>query len=265
MGLGLGKSPREILEFYVEFGPKIFRPFISKLDIIRWTKNKYNSRGLQEALKTCFGSDKLGDSNKRLVINSYNIDENDVYLFKTPHHGDLRRDYKLPVWKVAMATSAAPTYFPVFKSIDTMRLVDGGVWANNPSLIGVAEATSNLGQTLDSIKVLSLGTTRPVKKRPRSLDKGGIIAWAIGEHGIEIIQQGQSVGVYKQTQCLVGKGRVLRLDPDVPDGLFKLDKMNTEKLIARAAYKSREYSPEFYHQFCVNKVSEYIPEYKEHE
>jgi len=105
LGLGVGMRPREILRFYVDKGPVIFaNGLITSLRHL-W-RNKNNSDGLEKALKECFGDTLLGSCCKRLVIPSYNIGEDDVYLFKTPHHERLTRDYKVPVWKVAMATCA---------------------------------------------------------------------------------------------------------------------------------------------------------------
>ncbi|RKX57992.1 MAG: hypothetical protein DRP28_05685, partial [Thermodesulfobacteriota bacterium] len=132
LALGMGMRPREIVRFYIQKGPEIF--VANRLfGIKRFFRSKYDNDGLESALKDCFGEKRLADSVKRLVIPSYNIGEDDVYLFKTPHHERLKRDYKVPVWKVALATSAASTYFPSCLKLDHIRLVDGGVWANNPS------------------------------------------------------------------------------------------------------------------------------------
>src|SRR5260370_76682 len=137
---------------------------------------KYKPDGLREVVQAIFGDRLLCDSTAPLVIPSYNIGENAVYLFKTPHHERLRRDWSVPMWQVAMATTAAPTFFPAYSLPgDHVRLVDGGVWANNPSMVGVVEAVSMFGQPLEGIRLLSLGTTVAAAYRPRRLDRRGLL------------------------------------------------------------------------------------------
>jgi patatin-like phospholipase/acyl hydrolase len=142
LALGIGLRPREIVHFYVSNGNSIFaNRWPLKLRQLwhlsrYFIRNKYDSEPLEKALKDCFGDKLLAESKKRVVIPSYNIGEDDIYLFKTPHHERLRRDYKVPVWKVAMATSAAPTYFPCFRGLNDIRLIDGGVWVSIPVQTG---------------------------------------------------------------------------------------------------------------------------------
>ncbi len=257
LALGMGLKARQIVSFFVHEGPKIFPtiPFSNKL---QYVTPKYNPENLEKALKNCFGDTTLADSKKRLVITSYNIGEDDIYLFKTPHHDRLKRDWKIPLWKVAMATSAAPTYFPSFQQLDRMRLIDGGVWANNPSMVGVIEAASILEKPLESIRVLSLGTTDEVKGRPKCLDHGG--KWHWREEAVNIILRGQSLGVHTQVQHLLGKENVIRLDPKVPDGMFELDKLSEEELLSKAAHESRHFSSQF-GIFASHISDEYIPIY----
>jgi patatin-like phospholipase/acyl hydrolase len=245
LGLGLGLSPREIVAFYVQKGPDIFpKGFIGSAR--HWFAAKYKCEPLETALRECFGEKLFSDSKKRLVIPSFNLGEDDVYIFRTRHHERLRRDYNVPAWKIALATSAAPTYFPAYRGIDSLRLIDGGVWANNPTVVAIVEAYSTLGVNLPSIRVLNIGTTEPVINRPSRLDSGGKIAWAREGAAVEVIMQGQSKAAYKQAIHLIGLQNIVRVSPSVAEGAFSLDGIgSSEDLIAKAAHYSRHFTPEF--------------------
>jgi patatin-like phospholipase/acyl hydrolase len=251
LGLGMGMRPIDIVKFYVDKGPAIFPQGNWIERCWRWTRgwicNKYENDALKRSLQECFGERLLGESRKRLVIPSYNLGEDDVYLFKTPYHQRLRRDFKVPTWKVALATSAAPTFFPAYKEVDHVRLIDGGVWANNPTLVGIAEAVSMLDVPLGAIRVLSLGTTDEVKGRRAKLDAGGLWQWK--KDAVDVIMRGQSIGAYTQALHLLGRDRVVRIDPKVPDRFFKLDKLSAKELLAKAAHESRISCPVIHEKF----------------
>jgi len=257
LGLGLGMRPRELVEFYVTHGPRIFRNSFNVNVLSQWFYRKYNSNPLQAALHECFQNRVLGDSKKRLVIPSYNLGEDDVYLFKTPHHPRLKRDYRIPMWKVGLATSAAPTYFPAFKDEDSIRLIDGGVWANNPTMVGIVEAVSMLNVPLHSIWVFSLGTSDSVVHHPTWLNWGGKLAWA--NSAVDVIMRGQSLGVQKQATHLLGSEKVRRLDPKVPKDLFSLDRLALDELLSKAAHESRIFSPIFENIFQSHQSPIYKP------
>ena len=106
IGLAIGMKPREIVSFYVKDGPRIFSPSWWKRIRHLWSA-KHANAPLRNALQNVLGDKRLGDCTKRLVVPSFNLDKNEVYLFKTPHHKRLKRDWRVPLWKVAMATTAA--------------------------------------------------------------------------------------------------------------------------------------------------------------
>ncbi len=262
LGLGLGLQPKELVAFYKEKGPEVFRNPMRVKSLLHWVRRKFPQTALREALQSqeVFGDKKLGDSKKRLVIPSYNLGEDDVYLFKTPHHERLKRDWKVPAWQVALATSAAPTYFKTSHYVDHVRHIDGGIWANNPTMVGIIEAVSVLGVSLDQIHVLSLGTSDDVVNRPKSLDNGGKLAWA--NHAVGLVMRGQSLGVYKQALHLLGNEKVTRLDPKVPDGLFPLDRAGCKQdLMAKAAHESRIIMPKIEEHFMAHTATPYMPYY----
>jgi patatin-like phospholipase/acyl hydrolase len=259
LGLGFGMRPEEIVQFYVDMGPRIFPPSKMKQIACYW-RSKYDGRMLEKALRECFGNARLGDSRKRLVIPSYNTGDDDVYLFKTSHHERLTRDYKAPMWKVGMATSAAPAFFPCFQGVDHMRLVDGGVWANNPAMVSIVEAVSMLGLPLEAISVFSLGTTDVVKGRSKKLDQGGFWQWKTA--AVDVIMRGQSIGAVTQAQHLLGQDHVLRLNPQVPDNLFALDRLSVKELLSKAAHVSRHFSPQLEKMFADHIAPEFEPCHK---
>lgn len=259
IGISIGYKPREILEFYVSNHKQIFKKNILT-NISHYYKNKYSSKMLEQSLKKYFKENRLAECKKRIVVPSYNMSDDDVYIFKTPHHERLRRDFKVPLWKVAMATSAAPTYFPSFNDIDNIRLIDGGVWANNPTLVGITEAISLLNIEISDIKVLSLGTTSDLKDRSSKLNNGGLWHWKYD--GVSLLMHSQSIGTYNTVAHIIGKDNILRIDPVVPDGLFKIDKLNTNELIAKASSFSRKLMPEVKHKFLSHIADKYVPLYK---
>lgn len=260
LGLGAGMAPEEILTTFLAERTRIFPNSLGWGRIRRPFVAKYRPQGLEAALRGILGQRLLGESQIPLVIPSYNLGENDVYLFKTPHHVRLRRDFRVPMWAVGMATTAAPTYFPAFPLPgDQVRLIDGGIWANNPAMVGVTEAVSMFGQELSAIRVLSLGTTSTVQARRSRLDNAGLLRWAVNPSVIDICLHGQSVGAFAEVQHLLGKDHAHRLAPSVPDQLGSLDSCNPGELVAKAAHFSRAFSPIFDEVFGSHTTHSYVP------
>lgn len=262
LGLGMGMSPEEILALYIDNADSIFparrrRVLTKPLSLIR---AKYKADGLQGVVQRVFGDTLLCESVVPLVIPSYNIGENAVYLFKTPHHERLRRDWRVPIWQVAMATTAAPTFFPAYSLPgDHVRLVDGGVWANSPSMVGIVEAVSMFGQSLDHIRLLSLGTTVAASYRPRRLDRGGLIQWVRSPNVAQVLLTGQSQGAFTTSEHLLGRGHAFRLNPPAPESLARLDTADARDLLAAAAHHSRDFCPTFTAEFASHQRRPYTP------
>jgi hypothetical protein len=159
-----------------------------------------------------------------------------------------------------MATSAAPTFFPAFRMPeDHVRLVDGGVWANNPAMVGVTEAVSMFGRRLEHIRLLSVGTTMNMRTRRAQLDNAGILRWVRSPNVIDVLLNGQSAGAYAQVQHLIGVDNARRLNPPAPEELDSLDGCDARDLIAKAAHHSRIFCPEFEKVFGSHTPDPYMP------
>ena len=89
---------------------------------------------------------------KRLCVPSFEGEHGEVYIFKTPHHPDFKLDWREPMIKVALATSAAPSYYRPMRS-GGYTFVDGGVWANNPVMIALIEALASFEVRREQIRI----------------------------------------------------------------------------------------------------------------
>jgi len=223
LGLGLGLSATEILTLYESLGPTVFkdRSFIATLRHLFFSK--YDNTSLRSTLESKFGERTLGESTKRLVIPAINLETGEAYLYKTPHHPKFERDHKQSAVTVAMATSAAPSYFPSHKANTGLALLDGGMWANNPVSVAIIEAIAVLKWDPKSLRVLSLGcTTTPSNLgRARWLPLGKLY-WA--RKAIEVIMAGQSSSALGTAKLFVGEENVFRINPSTAKGRFGLDK-----------------------------------------
>ena len=259
LALGLGVSPVEILSIYLEHGDRIF-PQAGRARhewLRRLLRPRYDAAGLRAALNDRFGDQILGDSRVRLAIPSYDLAADHVHLFRTPHHSELRRDWRVPAMDVALATAAAPTFLPAHQ-LQGSRLIDGGVWANNPTLVGVAECFDRLGGERGRIRVLNVGTTSEIRERRAALDNGGLFTWR--SDGLDVMLRGQSLAATNHAQLILGRSNVLRVDVSIPEGLHKLDAVTAPDLIGRARAESRTRSPALA-RFFTHNPSPYTPIY----
>lgn len=259
LGLGIGLSAKEILTFYEEHGPFIFRGN-RHLKWLKWfSTTKYSSTSLKDALETCFGAKKLGDSKKRLVIPSLNLENGKVYIYKTAHHPRLEKDYKEKVVDVALATTSAPTYFPTHRSVAGTPLIDGGMWANNPVGMAVVEALTLLDWCRDSLKVLSLGcTTTPLNVRRGRWKPSGTLYWA--SKVLDVFMHAQSHSSLGTAQLLAGHDNIIRIDEDVSHGKFSLDGVKElDSLKGLGDFQARQALPELRKVFLKNHAEAFIP------
>jgi len=166
----------EIAKIFDENGKKIFK----KQALFGFFKAKYNSDTLKKILTEWFGDAKLGDLKHPVVIPSVDYTVGKPVTFKTAHNCNFIRDWELRIVDVALATSAAPTFFKRH-TINKSEYVDGGLFANSPSLIGLHEAENYFEQNTENVRILSIGTMSSKKTiNPNANKKGGLVDWGEG-------------------------------------------------------------------------------------
>ncbi|WP_417476554.1 CBASS cGAMP-activated phospholipase [Maricaulis sp.] len=186
LGLASGSSAASIKQAFIEYGPTVFSgspPKPSKLAAMAEMamtlfSPKYDSSGLSRIVDEIVGHDlKIGDLRRRIIVPAVNMTKGAPQIFKTAHCPQFRRDYKLFVRDVALATSAAPTFFPLHK-IGGELFADGGLYANSPDLLALHEAEHFLKIPSEEIHVLSVGTTTSRFSFSNSAGTNlGIVGW----------------------------------------------------------------------------------------
>jgi patatin-like phospholipase/acyl hydrolase len=229
IGLAMGLPAAQIRDFYVNRGREIF-PEVGLVG--RWlatarhlVRPKHTADRLERLLgEILTGSDgaplRLGDARTRLLVPAYDGLSGRIYLFKTAHHPRFVHDIAIPAARVALATSAAPTYFKAMRVKEHQAsYVDGGVWANCPALAAVVEAVSFLGQTPSAIDVLNVGTTiEPFN----TIDKvgSGVAGWNRGLINLFMASQGEAS---RAMAGLLTGGRLVNVNYVSRNGEFSLD------------------------------------------
>jgi len=166
LGLGAEVPAAQMLSAFERDGEKIFSrrprargPLSKAHDLARmFLKPKYDGVGLRQAVGTILEDRRLSDSRHRLLIPAVDMTRGTLRIFKTGHDRSLTIDHRLPMTAVAMATSAAPTFFPLAE-VESSLFADGGLSANAPDMCGLHEATCFLGQSEGDVHILSVGTT----------------------------------------------------------------------------------------------------------
>jgi patatin-like phospholipase/acyl hydrolase len=243
LGLGLGLLPKEILDFYLKQGTTIFPSSQNWYTRAKhYVCTKYSGDPLEKCLREAFADRLLGDSRKRLVIPSFSALTGKIYVYKTPHDQRFESDWRKPAVEVAMATSAAPSYFPPYIGPSYIAHLDGGMWANNPTGNAVVEAIGILGVRPQDIRVLSLGCTCTAQSF--TLKNAGMWGWR--KKALDASFSGQSFGSMGIASLLVGHQSIQRVDPTVEDGRFSLDDNRyVSELVGLARECAREELPKF--------------------
>ena len=196
LGLAAGKPASEIKAAFEVNGEKIFGnrpPPTSKLERYRdlWRSafsSKYQAFALRETIESIVGEKtRIGDLQHAVLIPSINLSKGSPQIFKTPHHVNFRTDLNLRVVDVALATSAAPTIFPLAQIGDSL-FADGGLYANSPDLLALHEATHFFEMDEERVRVLSIGTTTSQFSFASTEEKDfGIIDWFQGQRLMNVI------------------------------------------------------------------------------
>ncbi|MBK6729122.1 MAG: patatin-like phospholipase family protein [Xanthomonadales bacterium] len=198
-----------------------------------------------------FGENTVGACRHPVLVPAINYTTGRPVVFKTPHHPNFVTDHKHRMADVALATSAAPGFFPrhVFNNC---QYIDGGLFANAPGLLGVHEARHFMKQQRGDIHVVAIGTmSAKYTVDPRRNREGGTRDWggwwppntAKRLFGVAISAQESLVDNLLRHQ--LPAGHYHHVDEDLTDeraravALDKTDAAAREVLLGSAAERSK--------------------------
>jgi patatin-like phospholipase/acyl hydrolase len=218
----------DLVDLYVMEGPRIFQRSI--FDRIRSVDGaldeKYPSDGLVEVLTERFGDLRLHEALVDVMVTAYDTVARSPFFFRSsrarsdPAQDWLARD-------AAHATSAAPSYFEPVK-LDDLSLIDGGVFAANPAMCGIAEVLR--AREPRDVVMVSLGTGEHTRPLPwKTVRDWGALEWA--RPVIDIVLDGQSDTVDFQSRQVLGD-RYWRVQTELAKASDALDDATDDNLQA---------------------------------
>ncbi len=208
LALSLGIPAKEIYELYLQNAKGIFgKKRCFPMQII---KSAHDRSFLEELIRNKFreyndGEDpRLKDCKTHVCIPIYDLIRGNPSVLKTKYHDAFERDYHIPAYQAALATSAAPSYFDPYNASyidlngvtkDFSNKVDGGMMANNPTLVAFLEAIKAFKVDMGDLEILSLGTGYKKYTDGKSRKSWGLYYWMRKNKRkrlIELFMQSQS-------------------------------------------------------------------------
>lgn len=225
-----GVPMNKVVDLYCDHGPAIFplplRPGLkAPLQLFRKRYLRKGTDALRGALKETLGDRTIASVFQERSIAfcapAVEMGQQRAWVFKTPHLGG-HRDDGYTLVDVCMATTAAP----IFRSLaaipgpDGMRghqvFADGGLWANNPVLVGLTEALRMTSKDR-TVEIYCLGTCpRPEGEQiPENDVHRGLWGWRFGARAAQVSISAQEFAYDHMARMLAGAfmdlGRPIRI------------------------------------------------------
>ncbi|MCF8143143.1 MAG: patatin-like phospholipase family protein [Deltaproteobacteria bacterium] len=220
-GLAAGVPLGKIRDFYIRKGLEIFPdPSPKRKGVLRWCF-RYRKKpaavveAFREALEGTFGEMTIQDVYEKrhiaLCIPAVKAINHQARVIKTSHLEGKHRDDRYRLVDVCLASTAAPIFFPLARvlnpddSHNVQHFVDGGLWANNPVMVGLIEALGMTGENTP-IELVSAGTCDQPTGDPNLLKNAdwGLKEWKVGIGILEMAMSAQSSGYGFMARMLAG-------------------------------------------------------------
>jgi uncharacterized protein len=163
-----------LLENYCTYGKKIFE----RQAKLGFFKSVYDDQSLRHLLQEAFGEVTLDDIKKPLLIPAVDITHGNPFILRSNYGNPESKDLSIKLWDAVLSSCSAPVYFPPNNVNDKFLSIDGGLWANNPSMVCITEGLHFFDLNLKDIHIVSIGTGKQNIEFTNTRDQSwGIKKW----------------------------------------------------------------------------------------
>ncbi len=188
-------SVDDLIAFFEKHGIVIFPHgmFEQLREIAHFFRDKYSARPLENLMLSLFGDRTLRQAVSNVLVTAYDVENRRPFLFRKrafQGKGAVETDFYMR--DIVRAATAAPTFFEpaiietASRLKDAFCLVDGAVFAQNPSLAAYVEARAIFGRNR-RLNIVSLGTgARQLSLDRNTIRHWGYYDWFSPAHGVPL-------------------------------------------------------------------------------
>jgi patatin-like phospholipase/acyl hydrolase len=241
LGLAIGHKPDQLDELFRQHSPDLFQPPKARMParIRRTIRAAYSSAPLKAILKEFCGDTRLANLARWVVIPAFKLDggrsagDNRCWkpvIFHNFRSGE--HDYsRLTVSQVILRATATPTLFPSVEGY-----VDGGLVANNPSMVALAQLREAVARDKDpsvdqEVVLFSFGTGYVQRYIEQKRADWGLLQWQ--RYIVDLMNGGSIQLVDRQCRQLL-RERYYRLCPTLPEKIEATEDGKRELLVEMA-------------------------------
>ncbi len=238
-GILVGQSGKQIYDSYIDQNNPIFKDKIKLKDRISMTfLPQYTEEGILKFLEEQIGDHTLEtlykvSGKKDFAFFASNFTKAQPLIYGSPslNHSDITLN-EVPAMKALRTTTSAPFFFePVHDENDEL-LIDGGLWANNPSLAGVNLAVGNLGIDNNDIEVLSYGQSFTADFNFKVHSKSEVLMSPMKQQFVQLLLSTLALNQNSQSALVKNllKERLFRYEPELHQANVAIDSIDIKFL-----------------------------------
>lgn len=182
---------------------------------------RYRLDPLAAILGDLLGDRTLAEAKHPVLVPAINLTRGETRLFRTPHHPRFGADADCRAVDAALATAAAPLFFPLAR-IGGDLMMDAGVYVDSPDILALHEAEIFLGHKREDMRMLSVGTmTADFAAPPTTPAAVGALGWMKEPRLIYTILSAQQHLTCTMAREALGN-RYLRIDRANPEATWRV-------------------------------------------